>query len=1155
MTFRHIQCSFVSGEMDPRLLGRTDLAKYRNGAFTMRNFYASYRGGASSRAGLAYVGTCKQSTSLPPPRDINFQFSLTQGYVLEFGELYLRIKTSGGYILERTQPITAITQANPGVFTYTNTHYALADGDWVYVTAATGMTNFNGLTWIVYNSTPTTFSLKDLFGNPVDTSAFSAYTGSGLLQRVYTVTSPYASVDLPYLKYTQSADTMTLTCVNTSTLTEYPPYDLIRHGQTNWTFTLNAFGSDISAPTGLTVAAQSSSTPTTYYSYVVTAVDRKTGEESIASDIGSIQNNDISIYAGTNSLTWVQVEGAASYNVYRAPASYGVGVPVSSIFGFLGTALGPSFTDNNITPDYTVVPPVHTDPFARSQVTDVIVTAGGVNYSQDTISFVVTTSTGTGFDGLPVVAQGSLVGFLITNPGFGYDPADTIAFSDSGGGVATGGYAVAANPADGDFVTLNGVQVKWRTPTASLGGHEIELGHTAALSIQSLAIFLNSTPDVNLNKAVYTFDDTNLYIKYKTSGVDGNSYSLSNGPAGWTRTGATLTGGGTIGSGATATLTIGDATGTYPGVCAYYQQRRVYAATLNDPDTYYMTQPGLYHNMDASIPVTPSDAITGTPWAQQINAIQFMVPMPGGLVVLTGSGAWQVNGGNSSAISPSNQTATPQAYNGVNNIVPPIPILSDILYLQAKQTTPRDLSYNFFNNIYTGSDLSILSGHLFDNHTIVQWAYAEEPFKFLWAVRDDGQCLCLTYLKDQDVYAWSRHDTNGLFVSACSVTEPPVDALYFITKRFVRGAWWYYAERMANRNWENAEESLCLDSYAQYPLTYPAATLSPFSATGDQNISDVTVVLGGANYTAPVVTAIDPLNLGSGARFSVALSGGAITGITVTHEGQGYSDGTELLIQDATGSGALAQPIITNIVQFNASAAVFAPENVGDVLRVDGGKATIVNYIGNRRVEANITVPLSQTVPNDPENTPLPATSGSWSMTTPVSTVTGLNHLEGLQVVALADGNVQKDLTVTNGAITLEQPASLITVGLPYTCQLQTTYLDPEGPGTEQGAKKNIYMVTARMDMSRGWEVGTNQPDQSMQPNHLAIPWTGLVPPKERNATVHAGDAIPLYTGDTRVTVGGGWDTRGQAAFQTDNPLPVNVLAVVCWVVPGDTSG
>lgn len=980
MTTNSIQTAFSAGEISPSLFGRTDLAKYHLGASTMRNFFVNYRGGASSRAGNKYVLACKQpatESDSAPPRFVPFQFNINQGYALEFGDEYMRIISNGAYVVETGKSIVSATNANPGVFEATAHGYSI--GDWLYLIDMQGMTELNGLAWIVHTTPDVNhFTLTDLFGNIVDTTTFGVYTGSGMAERIYTVVSPYAVEDLPYLKFTESADTMSLTCINQLTGTDYPPYDLVRNGATNWVFTAAVFTSSQVAPTGATATAHASTTLSTYYSYVVTAVN-DAGEESVASNIATCQNNDISVNAGSNVINWTAATGAISYNIYAATPVYNITTPTGVPYGYLGSATGLNFVDTNILADFTQTPPIHTNPFPS--------------------------------------------------------------------------------------------------------------------------------------------------------------------------------------------------TGNYPGAVAYYQQRRVYANTLNNPDTYYFSRPGAYLNMDSSIPLIDSDAIVGTPWAQQINGIQFMVPMTTGLVMLTGNGAWLVNGGASSAITPSSQQAQAQAYNGCNDHVPPIVANYDILYIQSKGSIVRDLSFNFYTNIFTGEDKTILSNHLFNFHQIEQWCYAEEPYKIIWAVRDDGTLLSLTYLKEQDVYGWARHDTNGLFVSVCSVTEPPVDAIYTVVKRYIVGQdkWMYYAERMDNRNWENVEDCFCVDAGLPYPMTYPNATLLPAAANGTNNISAVNIILGGINYTAPIVTVTDPTGQGSGATFSVTLSSGVITAITPISQGDNYQPGSTINIIDSTGTGAKAQPITTNNVTFAASSSVFSANNVGDVIRIGnnnavpagttisasgGGRAIITSYISGTEVVANIVSEITNIMPDNNTNMPIPVMSNQWSISTPTTIVKGLNHLEGMEVSILADGSVVENQIVVNGSITLPYPASSIVIGLPYTCQLQTLYLDPPNmPGTVQGKRKNIQAVTVRMEASRGMSVGTNQPDQSTVPNNANVPWTNMKPFKERTALITAGNAIPLFTGDERILVPGDWKKPGQVAIQTAFPLPANVIAIIPEWTIGDSNG
>src|ERR1700744_2998957 len=115
MTVQTIQVGFTAGEVSPSLRGRVDLVKYHQGAFTMRNAWVNYRGGASSRAGMAYVGTCKQPGTGAPPRDIPFQFSINQGYILEFGDQYMRVKYRGAYVTEAAIAVSSVSTI--GVFT------------------------------------------------------------------------------------------------------------------------------------------------------------------------------------------------------------------------------------------------------------------------------------------------------------------------------------------------------------------------------------------------------------------------------------------------------------------------------------------------------------------------------------------------------------------------------------------------------------------------------------------------------------------------------------------------------------------------------------------------------------------------------------------------------------------------------------------------------------------------------------------------------------------------------------------------------------------------------------------------------------------------------------------------------------------------------
>lgn len=273
----------------------------------------------------------------------------------------------------------------------------------------------------------------------------------------------------------------------------------------------------------------------------------------------------------------------------------------------------------------------------------------------------------------------------------------------------------------------------------------------------------------------------------------------------------------------------------YPSAVAYYQQRKVYGGSIANPETFWMSQTGIFDNFDTSSPTISSDAITGTLVSRQVNSIKYMISLPGGLVTLTGGGAWQISGGSgaNSPVTPSSIVATPQAYNGCADIEP-ITINYDVLYVQAKGSIVRDLSYSFYTNIYTGTDLTVLSNHFFTGHTIKGWAYAEEPYKIIWAARDDGRFLSLTYLKEQEIKGWAQHETQGLVESVASIPEGTKDGVYFVVERKLRDFTVKYIERLEDREFPyGVEDAWCVDAGLKTSPSFTSSSVQLFPLDAD----------------------------------------------------------------------------------------------------------------------------------------------------------------------------------------------------------------------------------------------------------------------------------------------------------------------------------
>jgi hypothetical protein len=285
--------------------------------------------------------------------------------------------------------------------------------------------------------------------------------------------------------------------------------------------------------------------------------------------------------------------------------------------------------------------------------------------------------------------------------------------------------------------------------------------------------------------------------------------------------------------------------GVNPAVSSYFQQRLVYANGGGGlVATFWASKVGAPYNFDISNPTQDDDAISAALVSLEVNEIKALVPVPSGLIALTTHGAWLISGGaggvasQGGPLTPSTATATPQAYVGASD-VPPILINYDLIFVQAKGSIIRDLTYNIYANIYSGNDISVLSNHLFFGHQILEWAYAEEPFKTVWCIRDDGVLLCLTLVKEQDMYGWSRHDTRGNFKSVCSVTEGMLDATYFAVQRpNPRGPGnVMQIERLADRFFQfGAEDAWCVDAGVKTVSNFPNAILTISAPDVNSNV-------------------------------------------------------------------------------------------------------------------------------------------------------------------------------------------------------------------------------------------------------------------------------------------------------------------------------
>ena len=170
---------------------------------------------------------------------------------------------------------------------------------------------------------------------------------------IVEIETDYSQDEIFNLKYAQNADVLTITHPN------HPQIELSRHDHHDWRINVIDFKASILPPSNVNASWSGSLSAPLTYSYLVTAVDEKTQEESNRSASVEVQGQqDASWLVGEYMMiTYNPVDGANEYNIYRS---------VNGVYAYIGTSTTTSFKDTKIEPDLSAVAPIYKNPFENN---------------------------------------------------------------------------------------------------------------------------------------------------------------------------------------------------------------------------------------------------------------------------------------------------------------------------------------------------------------------------------------------------------------------------------------------------------------------------------------------------------------------------------------------------------------------------------------------------------------------------------------------------------------------------------------------------------------------------------------------------------------------------------------------------------------------
>ena len=268
-----------------------------------------------------------------------------------------------------------------------------------------------------------------------------------------------------------------------------------------------------------------------------------------------------------------------------------------------------------------------------------------------------------------------------------------------------------------------------------------------------------------------------------------------------------------------------DSAGNYPGAVTFHEQRAFWARTINRPNGVFGSRSADPENMDFTRPTREDDAFVIGLAAKKVNAVNRLVSNKQGLLAFTTNHIFSIQGSNEDYITAAPPPRVrPEVSRGAS-LLKPITVDEVTFYETAKTGEIRALGYTFEIDGLRTNDISLFSRHLFENHEIVSWVYAEKPASAIIAVRRDGKALCMTWDQAQQVWGWTVWETSGWFRGVTSVTEQGEDRIYFLVERVRTGNTTLFVERMASELWTDQDLACYLDCARTFVNEEPVSTV------------------------------------------------------------------------------------------------------------------------------------------------------------------------------------------------------------------------------------------------------------------------------------------------------------------------------------------
>lgn len=764
-----VQRGFANGEISEQLAARRDQPKTSFGARRVRNLTVLRNGALANRPGSVFITEVKDSTKAV--RLLPFIFANDDSYLLEVGDTYIRwVRTAAKVGVSGPAAHDTAALYEPGDIRRTGVAGSYAH--YVCLVGHAGVTPPSATYWLPLSMTTTDDSV--------------AVGGTSVLE----TKTPFTEAQLFELTHAQSNDVLTL--CHRSVF----PYDLTRYSATRWTSLPKAFGPALRAPMQVRATRGGTAASGTGYTfrYTVTAIRKDGSQESLPG-------------ATARQESGIASRGLAAGDDIRVTTDATHGVATTE------RVLVTEVLCLNGTPDSTFIAQLEGRVF-------------GISDRLDTGPFWFDLA---GTSGITVPGAAGDYRIVVT----ALDAPCTFVDVEGGGAAPVLlSYLAPHGLQTGDLVHLvaaieavSGQQVSeqlrrelvarvWPVTvvdasTVSLQGSEGLVigvaidGYVAPVyaEITSAKQPQPPVPGDGIVQVQHTVewdpvDDAQEYWIYKQQ----------NGVWGYIGTAV-----GTVFKDEGQQPQIDKVPPQHrnpflkadsnPAAVAYFQQRLGFAGPNSNPRRFLLSVQGDFPNFGVRSPAEAGDTVDQVIAGNQAHPIRHLAWLEH-LVILTAGNEWLARGNADGVVLPDLVNLSAIGYDGSSHL-PPLVTGSSLIFNTARGNQVRELRLGAAG-LEPARDLTVWAPHLFDGYRLVDWCFARTPHPTIWAVRDDGVLLGGTYVPEQDIMAWHRHDTadaagTAHVESVCAIPEGDADVVYLLVRRVVAGVSRRYIERVPDR--------------------------------------------------------------------------------------------------------------------------------------------------------------------------------------------------------------------------------------------------------------------------------------------------------------------------------------------------------------------